>query len=100
MIEEQFSSPYLESEALRAYQRFLGANASDVSLDRQGRITIPPHMLQEASLEKEALVIGAINWIEIWNPDEYRRFEDGHSFKANAEDVFEKINKIKGEWRS
>jgi MraZ protein len=97
MLEEQFSSPYLESEALRAYQRFLGANSSEVVLDKQGRIMIPSHMMDHAALEKEVLVLGAINWIEIWNHEEYRRFEEGHSAKKNAEDVFATINKLKRE---
>jgi len=97
MIEERFSSPNIESEALRGYQRFLGANTSEVSLDKQGRITIPAHLLEAGKLEKDALIVGAINWIEIWDPGEYKRFEEGHSFKENAEEVFDTINGMKRE---
>jgi MraZ protein len=42
MIEDRFSFPNIESEAIRSYLRYLGGNASDVALDKQGRITIPP----------------------------------------------------------
>ncbi len=95
MIDEKFSSPNIESEALRAYQRYLGANASEVSLDKQGRIMIPPHLLKAAGLEKEAMIVGAINWMEVWDPAEYMRFEEGHSFKENAEEVYQKINELR-----
>ncbi len=95
MIDEKFSSPNIESEALRAYQRYLGANASEVGLDKQGRIMIPPHLLKAAGLGKEAMIVGAINWMEVWDPVEYMRFEEGHSFKANAEEVYQKINELR-----
>ena len=93
--EEKFASPNIEGEALRAYQRYLGDNASEVGLDQQGRIMIPPHLLKAAGLGKEAMIVGAINWMEVWDPVEYMRFEEGHSFKANAEEVYQKINELR-----
>ena len=55
----------------RKLQRYLSANAADVQVDSQGRILLPRHLLDYASLEKEALVIGAGNRAEIWNPAAY-----------------------------
>lgn len=55
----------------RKLQRYLSANAVDVQIDSQGRILLPRHLLEYASLEKEALVIGAGNRAEIWNPALY-----------------------------
>ena len=55
----------------RHLQRYLSANASDVEVDAQGRILLPKHLLQYASLAKEALVVGAGKRAEIWNPDRY-----------------------------
>ena len=37
----------------------------------QGRILLPRHLLEYARLEKEALVVGAGNRAEIWNPAAY-----------------------------
>ena len=42
-----------------------------MQIDSQGRILLPKHLLEYASLEKEALVIGAGNRAEIWNPVSY-----------------------------
>ncbi len=49
------------------------ANAVEVVPDKQGRILIPERMRAGASLGGEALVVGAINHIEIWDP---KLFED------------------------
>lgn len=55
----------------RKLLRYLSANAADVQVDAQGRILLPKHLLAYASLEKEALVLGAGKRAEIWNPALY-----------------------------
>ena len=55
----------------RKLQRYLSANAVDAAPDSQGRILLPKHLLEYAGLEKQALVIGAGNRAEIWNPAAY-----------------------------
>ena len=55
----------------RKLQRYLSANAVDVQVDAQGRILLPRHLLEYAGLSKEALVIGAGNRAEVWNPTAY-----------------------------
>jgi MraZ protein len=49
------------------------ANATEVVPDAQGRILIPQALREAAELEGQALLVGAINKVEIWNP---RRFEE------------------------
>ena len=36
--------------------------------DKQGRIALTPNLIAYAELDKEALIIGMVNKIEIWNP--------------------------------
>ncbi len=55
----------------RKLQRYLSANAADVQIDAHGRILLPRHLLEYAGLEKDALVIGAGNRAEVWNPAAY-----------------------------
>ena len=55
----------------RKLQRYLSANAVDVQVDAQGHILLPRHLLDYAGLTKEALVIGAGNRAEVWNPAAY-----------------------------
>ncbi|MFQ5607370.1 MAG: hypothetical protein ACE5GA_05440, partial [Candidatus Zixiibacteriota bacterium] len=55
----------------------------------QGRFLIPAHLLTEAGLQQEALVLGANRWIEIWNPDRYKRYID--ECGATFEDVADRL---------
>ena len=45
------------------------ANATDLMLDRQGRILVPAELRAHAGLEREAVVVGMHSFIEIWSPD-------------------------------
>ena len=47
------------------------ANAVEVAPDAQGRILIPGALRTAAELESQALLVGAINKVEIWNPAKF-----------------------------
>jgi len=55
------------NQQVRDYQRMLASGASDETPDKQGRITIPPHLRAYAGLDKECVVVGAINRVEVWD---------------------------------
>ena len=52
---------------VRDYQRMLASGASDETPDKQGRITIPPDLRSYAGLDKDCVVVGAIDRVEVWN---------------------------------
>ena len=52
----------------RDYTRFLFAGASEETPDKQGRINIPPMLREYAGLDRDVVVIGVMNRIEIWDP--------------------------------
>ena len=51
-----------------AVTRLWGLNLKYVTFDKQGRIQIPGDFAAHAKLEGEAIVGGAFNRFEIWNP--------------------------------
>ena len=53
----------------RNFRRLVFANASDATLDKQGRVLIPPRLREYAGLDSEIVVTGLNNYIELWNPD-------------------------------
>jgi MraZ protein len=55
------------SKQVRDYQRMLASGASDEVPDKQGRITIPPHLRIYAGLDKDCVVVGAMNRVEVWD---------------------------------
>ena len=64
------------SQQVRDYQRMLASGASDETPDKQGRITIPPHLRAYASLEKDCVVVGAINRVEVWDATAWEQYAD------------------------
>ena len=53
----------------RAFRRLVFANASDATLDKQGRVLIPPRLREYAGLDSEAIVTGLNTYIEVWSPE-------------------------------
>ena len=53
----------------RTFVRQIARSATPSTCDKQGRIMINPSLISYAGIEKEALIIGMINKIEIWNFD-------------------------------
>jgi MraZ protein len=50
----------------RAFARAFLMDAGKVTVDAQGRITIPPALLRRAGLGKDAILLGQVDRIEIW----------------------------------
>jgi MraZ protein len=61
---------------VREYQRWSHSRAEDANPDKQGRITITPVQRLWAGLDKEVVVIGAGNRIEIWNPERWIKYAE------------------------
>lgn len=63
----------------RRFLRALLSNAADARLDKQGRIAIPQNLLEMAGIEKEVVVRGILDKIELWNPEILRKYEESQS---------------------
>ena len=75
--------------AARAFIRNLTASADEQRPDGQGRITITPDDRKYAGLTKECVVIGAMDFLEIWDAEAWARYQaDTESAFADASDDF------------
>jgi MraZ protein len=68
-LAERVSALSIGNPDVRLLRRMLFANATDLMLDRQGRILVPAELRAHAGLEREAVVVGMHSFIEIWSPD-------------------------------
>lgn len=84
----------LEDELLRlppfarqsqALARHLASRAVDCAIDGQGRVLIPPALRAAAGLAREAVVVGVLDRIEVWEPLAWQRFL--HDSEHLLEDV-------------
>ena len=73
-------------QGVRDYQRILASGASNETPDKQGRITIPPDLRSYAGLDKDCVVVGAIDRVEVWNPAAWELYS------AEKEPAFAELN--------
>ncbi len=76
----------------RYYMRLLLEKAAESQLDGQFRIMIPKDLLDAAHIEKEVLIIGVLEHIEIWNPRVYQEYQKAQdeSYETVAQSVLPK----------
>jgi MraZ protein len=77
------------NEEYRNFQRnFLRGN-TELELDGNGRFIVPKSMMKFASIEKDVILVGIGNRIEIWNPESYENFliKDQQKFSQMAQKV-------------
>lgn len=65
--ERQLEEPVAQIAA-RDLRRYIFSGAVVVDLDSQGRFVIPSKLLEYASISEEAIIIGAGDHFEIWDP--------------------------------
>lgn len=66
ILEEKLTELPITSKNARSFVRFFFSGATECELDKQGRVSIPANLRNYAELEKEVVVIGLANRIELW----------------------------------
>lgn len=90
VFAEKFRNASQTDGRLRAYGRMLFALASEQVPDKQGRITVTPELRQYAGLDREAVVIGVYDRIEVWEPGSWARYtaDQEQAFANLQEEIF------------
>lgn len=73
-VEDRLRSRSLGDETARRFQRLFLLDSRDETLDAQGRVAIPPRLLEHAKIEKDVIVNGVLDHIEIWNPKVFEEY--------------------------
>ena len=74
--------PFSQSNS-RAFSRLMLAGAMDVSVDKQGRVSIPEYLREFAGLKKEVIVAGLYNRLEIWDESAWRTYTEQTENESN-----------------
>ncbi|MVO99376.1 MULTISPECIES: division/cell wall cluster transcriptional repressor MraZ [Paenibacillus] len=78
--------PLMKADA-RAFTRFFFSGATESELDKQGRVNIPNNLVEHAKLEKDCIVLGVSNRVEIWSKNVWENYfeQSEQSFNEIAE---------------
>ena len=74
----------------RNFMRFFLSGATQIELDKQGRINIPSPLISYANLIKDCIIIGVNDRLEIWSKENWESFvsENEQSFSDMADHLF------------
>ncbi|HEX4877966.1 MAG TPA: division/cell wall cluster transcriptional repressor MraZ [Chitinophagaceae bacterium] len=80
---------------VREFRRYFLNGATFVEPDTAGRLLVPPNLKDHAGLQKDIVLVAAVNKIEIWDSNTYKKLFDSYSpdaFSNLAKDVMAKDN--------
>ena len=89
LVESRLATMDPLSKEGRRIHRFFFSGASEADLDKQGRVTIPPPLLEHAALTRDVIVAGIRDHLEIWDRDLWR--VELAEVEGSAEDVAERL---------
>jgi len=86
--------PSINPQARRLQQLFIG-HASDLDMDGNGRILVPPMLRRYAELEKGLVLLGQGQKIEVWSETLWEtRFEDIQNMSDGLEELPEEMRSL------
>ncbi len=85
------SLPLAQSDA-RSFARVMLAGAMEVELDSSGRILLPDYLKEYAGLDKEVVIAGVYNRMEIWDKDKWESYKT--ATEGEVGDIAERLKEL------
>ena len=73
----------------RNFMRFFLSGATENDFDKQGRINISQPLTKYASLEKDCVIIGVNDHLEVWSKNNWEKFMDDN--EDSLSDIADKL---------
>ena len=88
ICEKLNSLPFTKKDA-RVFNRFFMSGATNVELDKQGRVNISAPLITHDKLKKDCVVIGTGDRLEIWSKEDWDSFFNSN--KDSMSDIAENL---------
>lgn len=85
IFEEKLRTLPLTNKNARTFTRFFLGSAVDGGLDKQGRVLISSALRAFAGLDKEVVLVGVLDRVEIW--DKAKWDENNTEVEENMDDI-------------
>ncbi|MBP6964269.1 MAG: division/cell wall cluster transcriptional repressor MraZ [Armatimonadetes bacterium] len=73
-IEARLTRMEIASKENLRLQRYFSGFAFEVTTDAQGRVAIPPALRELVGIDKEVVIVGTINRVEIWSKQNWEEY--------------------------
>lgn len=84
-ISEKLRGLGMGTSAARAFNRLFFSGATECELDPQGRILLPANLREYAAIEKDCVIVGVENRVEIWAQERWA------SYSEEADELYTEI---------
>lgn len=91
-LVEKLSKLPLGQRDTRGFIRLMLAGASEVRLDRLGRILVPDYLKQYAGLKKNIIIAGVHSRLEIWDEAKWNLFKQ--SSEKEVDNIAERLGEL------
>jgi MraZ protein len=89
LVEERLAGLDPFSRETRDLQRFFFSGVVDAKPDKQGRVLVPPKLAERAGLDREVVVVGVYDHLEVWDRRVWA--EHLHAVEGRVDDVAERL---------
>ena len=69
--------------------RYLHSSLVQVTPDSQGRVVIPPELVEHAQIEKNVVIVGCCDYAEIWSEAVYTKLKEEEDVNLLLEELEE-----------
>ncbi len=80
---------------VKQLMRLIVAPAQEVSVDKLGRVLIPPQLRAHAGLEKDVVWAGMVKVIELWSQEGWRKAQEDARTEADSADVMRVLGELR-----
>lgn len=88
-LAEKISSLPITQKNSRDFSRLIFSGAMDLGIDKLGRINLPNYLKEYAEIDKNVVVNGLYDRIEIWSKESWGEFKKG--MEENSEQIAENL---------
>jgi MraZ protein len=91
-LAEKLGTMPIGEAGTRSFVRLMLAGAVDVKTDSQGRVLIPDYLKEYAQLNKNVVVAGLFNRLEIWDEKKWNKYKQ--NAEKNSAEIAENLGKL------
>lgn len=91
-LAEKLGAIPVGESATRSFVRLMLAGATDVEIDKQGRVLIPDYLKDYAGLDRNVVIAGIYNRLEIWDEKKWNEYKQ--NAEKNTDEIAEQLGKL------
>ncbi len=92
ILETKLLNEGKEQPGLASFVRLVVSGITECTLDKQGRLSLPQALRTDVKLEKDVVLTGMLDWVEIWDKEAWDA--EHEATHANFESYEEKLAKL------